>query len=553
MIMGSVLATGASTAKAQVNLVTNPGFETGDFTGWTTIPASSGSDFDVSTSSPHTGTYSAALGATSNKLDFILQNLPTKPGRTYTLTFWLKSSSGTPAQFLASWNGGTIFNTANTAFPYQQEIFTSLPATGYLTTLEFGGLQNPSWYYLDDVSVTLNQMQYRSFALQSHLTPNQVAVATALDQIVGNSAVATLNNFMNNESLNSMPWDFDLIAPEEYTALFEAGFASSTVQNDNIANHLEDVRNSSNEETTVGLTVANVSIGSDGKTAIDAKDGKNFVAPAAQKRLSFFVAGGGEFTNVSGDFNSNGYDFTSEGMTVGLDYHVCDHFTAGIYLGYAHTFTDLVNGGTLDVNSGKGGVYATAYARGFYLNAIAGGGYTGYSARRTGLGGFALGDTNGNEFSALLGTGYDAHLGAWTFGPLASAQYTNVAIDGFVENGSLAPLHIGSQSEASLISQVGAHAVYTCKIGGATVHPEIRATWLHEYLDRSRAIGAEILGTSAGFVVQGPAVGRDSVVVSAGVTVDLSETTSISAGYQGQLGRENYDQHSVTGSLRVKF
>lgn len=44
------------------NLLTNPGAETGDLTGWTSTQPSGGGDFSASASSPHTGTFKFAPG-----------------------------------------------------------------------------------------------------------------------------------------------------------------------------------------------------------------------------------------------------------------------------------------------------------------------------------------------------------------------------------------------------------------------------------------------------------------------------------------------------------
>ncbi len=69
------------------NLIVNPGFETGDFTGWTTTPAASESNFAVVPDIVHSGTYSASFGATGTDLDAISQTFATTPGTLYDLSF----------------------------------------------------------------------------------------------------------------------------------------------------------------------------------------------------------------------------------------------------------------------------------------------------------------------------------------------------------------------------------------------------------------------------------------------------------------------------------
>jgi hypothetical protein len=91
------------------NLIVNGGFEAGDFTGWTTTPAASGSNFGVEYRNfRHSGDYSASFhGQTEDSFDSISQALVTVPGLTYTVDFWLMNPElpiveGFPSEFMVS-------------------------------------------------------------------------------------------------------------------------------------------------------------------------------------------------------------------------------------------------------------------------------------------------------------------------------------------------------------------------------------------------------------------------------------------------------------------
>ncbi|MDD5141783.1 MAG: protease pro-enzyme activation domain-containing protein [Verrucomicrobiales bacterium] len=82
-------------------LVSNGGFETGDFTGWTLANSSS---FDGVVDSliltPHTGTFCFAFGH-QGAFTFLSQTLATTPGQSYLLSFWLsKEFTGTPDKLI---------------------------------------------------------------------------------------------------------------------------------------------------------------------------------------------------------------------------------------------------------------------------------------------------------------------------------------------------------------------------------------------------------------------------------------------------------------------
>jgi outer membrane autotransporter protein len=221
---------------------------------------------------------------------------------------------------------------------------------------------------------------------------------------------------------------------------------------------------------------------------------------------------------------------------------------------YSHTWTSLQPSGHIDVDSGRGGLYATWYSHGFYLNGAIYGGHNNYDSSRAGLGGLATGGTEGSEWSTFASGGYDFHFGALTAGPLASLQYTSVHIDGFSEKGSLAPLAIHSDSAESLRSDVGFRLFYPWQIGKVVLEPSLKAAWEHEYKYSALPITAGfagIPGPSSTF--SGPSEGHDSAVVSAGISVQWTPAIATYVNYDGQLGRDNYSSNAVTGGIRIGF
>ena len=398
-------------------------------------------------------------------------------------------------------------------------------------------------------TVTLEQFQqdYKNFAR----TFNQSAVAVALNKAAGNPSQSALIAYLNAESTGRLPGDFDLIAPDELTSIFTIGFSEADIQNTNIERHLEQVRNGASGYTSTGFTAT----ARDGKAVV--VDGKKVVVdknPAASGngRWSFFLEGSGEFVGVNNTNNASGYDFTTAGVTFGVDYRVNENFAIGITGGYANSNAGLVNQGGINMNSGKGGVYATVFGNGFYADALVGAGCNSYDITRSSLGGYAYGNTGGWDFDLLLNGGYDFHKGGLTFGPIVSLAFTQVNLDQFTETGSLSPLTYPNQSQSSLRSNLGAKISYAAKFNGITVTPEARVSWQHEYLDSTQSIGSQLSGGPV-FTVNGPQVGRDSAQVGAGVSVQVSPTVSVYSYYDGQLGRRNFSSNTVSGGVKIDF
>jgi outer membrane autotransporter protein len=94
------------------------------------------------------------------------------------------------------------------------------------------------------------------------------------------------------------------------------------------------------------------------------------LVPGPTNRWGVWVNGWGDWVNVHDDNGVKGYNFTTGGVSVGVDYRITDYLAIGLFGTYAHTWTNL-NPGSIDVNTGRGGLYVTYWNQGFYYTSMA--------------------------------------------------------------------------------------------------------------------------------------------------------------------------------------
>jgi len=144
----------AAAAPARANLILNSGFESGDFTSWTTTSSPSGSFFFVA-GHAHSGSSAAWFGGLGRTDDRVSETFDTVAGQEYVLDFWLGHGlTDRQNDFNVSWGTTTLLHLVNAPkFGYRHYSFTET-AVGSSTTLTFGGRDMLDYFFLDDISVT---------------------------------------------------------------------------------------------------------------------------------------------------------------------------------------------------------------------------------------------------------------------------------------------------------------------------------------------------------------------------------------------------------------
>ncbi len=448
----------------------------------------------------------------------------------------------------------TVINTNGGVFG------TFAQGEGALVPNDFIGLIQPFAEYNDPFTVDFVFGFANTFQSVAK-TPNQIATAGALDAAVAAGCIVPATNLLGNLPINSLRHVYDLIAPEELASMYEASFAQSMVNSLNLQHRMDDIRWGSTGFCADGFVIQDNHgyTKNDGKSVSD----KNMVEQTAPPnyRWGGFITGTGELTKTGeeslNDPGAAGYQLNEAGFTMGVDYRVTDHWAIGLSGAYSHTTGQLVDNGRLNTDGGKMGLYTTWGNNGFYVDAAASGGWNQYDTRRSAYLGQETGSTDGAEFNGMVAAGYDWKKGCWSFGPTASFEYTYVEFNSFTESDtSLIPLHFPDQNQEAYRTNLGfrvAHEQVMKPGEGLTVVPELRAAWRHDFGPSAYAIDSNFVGCNDIFTVHGPWIGRDSAVVDLGLTAYCTPGLSAYVFYDGQFGRDNYNNNAISGGFRVAF
>lgn len=178
-------------------LVQNGGFEAASFTNWT----ASGGSGSVSASSTylHSGTYGTQLGPTT--MGYLSQTLTTVPGQAYVLSFWLKNvGAGSPESFQAGWNSSNVYTLTNPAVFAWSNLTFIVTATNASTVLQFAFLNSPSYFGLDDISVTPTNNAL------TYLAGANGAISGPTPQVVSYNAGGTAVSALPNTGYHFVNW-----------------------------------------------------------------------------------------------------------------------------------------------------------------------------------------------------------------------------------------------------------------------------------------------------------------------------------------------------------
>lgn len=256
-----------------------------------------------------------------------------------------------------------------------------------------------------------------------------------------------------------------------------------------------------------------------------------------------WITGYGLGGDVAGDGNASGGIYGIGGTVFAFQRWLNENNALGFfgaYSGFNLALSDVIQ--STSANDFQfGGYLRTSDGFNYYLLAGAIGFDTYHAARQTifdGINSTAQSDSNGWQASTWLERGLQLKLGPWNIQPFAALQYIYLRQNHFTETGANAlDLQVDGVNTNALRSALGIYAARPINYGSArTLIPELRALWLHEFLEPESSFNSVLAGTGgASFVTSGVNYGRDWAVVGGGVNWKLNDGLTLFADYDLQI------------------
>jgi hypothetical protein len=253
------------------------------------------------------------------------------------------------------------------------------------------------------------------------------------------------------------------------------------------------------------------------------------------------------------------YRFTTQGVTVGLDYQIADGLVVGGGLGYGEDRTKVGDNGTVSNGSAFSAALYGSWrpTHGLYVDGVAGVSDLDFDARRwvSGLAGqpngYAASERSGEALFASAAFGRLRRSDRVTTDLYARIDAREITLDGFTETGGgYAALVWDGVDQSSLSTNLGAALRWVADTRSAgVITASARLEWSHELEEVGRqTVRYADWAASPSYLVPLDAWSRNALKLDLGADWQVSDRLLLGLGYRGQLG-----DASVSHGAELRF
>lgn len=254
---------------------------------------------------------------------------------------------------------------------------------------------------------------------------------------------------------------------------------------------------------------------------------------------SFWVAGNANFGTRDANGNRGALDFTTNGISVGVDKRVSRELVLGLGAGFARDRTDIGSDGSRNKSRGYSFVGYASYQPGsrIYIDSLIGIGSLDLKTRRyvEAINAFAEGDRSGRQLFGSVVGGYEYRNNGVLISPYGRLDFSsNKLKDGSESGAGQYALNYFGQTANSLQGAVGvrAESLHATSFGAAT--PRVRLEYRREFQNTGdSSVGYADLPGGPRFTFKNPGLARNQLAF--GLGSDFIRRDGIKIGFDYEV------------------
>ncbi|MCF7806194.1 MAG: autotransporter domain-containing protein, partial [Simkaniaceae bacterium] len=449
--------------------------------------------------------------------------------------------------------GGTVNVIQNAGTYPESKQYSILEGayTGEFNSTITGGLAGAQFqlsYMSNIVYLLLGATPVSSEISTNHLSGNALVIANNLNQNGSSSTLSLLTSLTESQ----LPGALNRISPARNAfgsfIAQQTAFSLSQI----VMGHLDAFRIGGNASLENAFTTALVADAS-GYVGISDKSRQS------EHRVSAWISGFGEYAHEKASLQNPSFNYLSEGVLIGVDYHENRNLIGGS-LGYAHThYTEDNHFGHGNINAYVAGIYANIFARNFYFSPVIWGIFDEINNTREISFPEFFGKAKANIFAwqlvPHLEVGYDASFSWGNILPFSSVDWAITWQRGYEERGA-APFNATSEAESfSMVqSETGLKFCEKWEYDWGTFFLREKASYIFEKPFGTGSVKTAFIGTPGTFTVQAVnqnlnlgAIGLDFLFV-----IGKQQPVKVDLAYEGEFG-SRYWSNQLNLTVRKDF
>lgn len=275
--------------------------------------------------------------------------------------------------------------------------------------------------------------------------------------------------------------------------------------------------------------------------------------------FAVWTGGALNFGKTQPGSSHNGIDFTTSGVSLGVDKRVNDAFAFGAGVGYGHDASDIGQHGSRSTTDSYSVAFYGSYrpTTNVYVDGLLGYQWLSFDARRyvTGDGSVATGSRDGKQWFGSLAFGYEQRGQNWLLSPYARLDVAQAHLDAYTEQGQATDaLSFARQSVKTTTGNLGLRAQWAIKADYGQWLPTLRAEYEHDF-QGSGVANMRYADLTTGPLYQATLVGQSSnrTMLGAGIQLQTLKGWLLRFEYQNLFQSSSSSNQSLLLGVEKKF